>query len=71
MKSVGVSLGRQGKYEQSEAIYKQTLDFRGKVLGRDHTITLESVRDLARVLRQQGRDEEAEKILQSYGVTER
>lgn len=46
-------LNRQGKYEEAEAMHRQTLATREKVLGREHPDTLTSVYCLADLLAKQ------------------
>jgi hypothetical protein len=46
-------LNRQGKYEEAEAMHRQTLATREKVLGREHPDTLTSVYCLAHLLAKQ------------------
>jgi tetratricopeptide (TPR) repeat protein len=55
-------LDRQGKYEEAEAIHRQTLALTEKVLSKEHPDTLGSMNNLARVLDRQGKYEEAEAI---------
>ena len=52
----------QGKYSEAEAIYRQTLQLRETVLGKDHPDTLASMNNLAISLRNQGKYAEAEAI---------
>ncbi|KAI1285126.1 hypothetical protein F5Y03DRAFT_193410 [Xylaria venustula] len=49
-----------GKYNNAELLYRQTLELREGVLGREHPSTLNSMDNLALVLRSQGKYEEAE-----------
>jgi tetratricopeptide (TPR) repeat protein len=53
-------LVRQGKYEEAEAMNRQTLALYETVLGREHPFTLTSMSNLALVLVRQGKYEEAE-----------
>jgi hypothetical protein len=53
-------LDRQGKYEEAEAMNRQTLGLYQTVLGREHPSTLTSMSNLAGVLDRQGKYEEAE-----------
>jgi Tfp pilus assembly protein PilF len=55
-------LSSQGKYEEAEAMERQALEAREKVLGRDHPDTLTSVSNLGLVLSHQGKYDEAESI---------
>ncbi|OCK89205.1 purine and uridine phosphorylase [Cenococcum geophilum 1.58] len=59
---VGCSYRIIGKYKESEIIYRQTLELKKKVLGREHPDTLNSMNNLAVVLGNQGKYEEAEQI---------
>ncbi|KAJ3571480.1 hypothetical protein NPX13_g5363 [Xylaria arbuscula] len=54
-----------GKYDNAELLYRQTLELREEVLGREHPDTLASMNNLAGVLDSQGKYEEAEAILAS------
>ncbi|ORY56847.1 uncharacterized protein BCR38DRAFT_490295 [Pseudomassariella vexata] len=54
-------LDSQGKYEEAERKYRQTLELREKVLGREHPGTLDSINNLANVLDSQGKYKESEK----------
>ncbi|KAI1359309.1 hypothetical protein F5Y08DRAFT_84722 [Xylaria arbuscula] len=49
-----------GKYNNAELLYRQTLELKEGVLGREHPATLASMNNLAGVLRSQGKYEEAE-----------
>jgi tetratricopeptide (TPR) repeat protein len=53
-------LGRQGKYEEAEAMHRQTLKLTKKMLGEEHPNTLRSMNNLALVLYSQGKYGEAE-----------
>jgi tetratricopeptide (TPR) repeat protein len=53
-------LWMQGRYEEVEGIYRQTLKLREKALGQEHPDTLTSMEKLAGVLEMQGKYEEAE-----------
>jgi tetratricopeptide (TPR) repeat protein len=50
----------QGKYEETEVMYRRALKGRENILGMEHPSTLASVNDIATVLQAQGRYEEAE-----------
>jgi tetratricopeptide (TPR) repeat protein len=52
----------QGKYAEAEMMYKKSLGFREKVLGPEHHITAESLNNLAIVLSDMGKLEEAERM---------
>jgi Flp pilus assembly protein TadD len=60
MSNLALVLGRQGKYEEAEAMNRQTLALKETVLGREHPDTLTSMSNLALVLGRQGKYEEAE-----------
>jgi hypothetical protein len=49
-----------GKYREAGLMHQQTLDLKQKALGEEHPSTLDSMNNLANVLRQQGQYEEAE-----------
>lgn len=50
------------RHQDFAVMYRQALDAREKVLGREHPFTLTSVNDLGLVLFSQGKYEEAEVI---------
>ena len=52
----------QGNYSEAEAIYRQTLQLKETVLGKDHPDTLVSLNVLAVSLHSQGKYAEAEAI---------
>ncbi|CAZ86084.1 unnamed protein product [Tuber melanosporum] len=52
----------RGRYEEAENIFRRVLEGREKVLGSDHLDTLTSAHNLALVLGQLGRHNEAEKL---------
>jgi Flp pilus assembly protein TadD len=60
MSNLASVLRSQGKYEEAEAINRQTLAQGEKVLGPEHRFTLKSMSNLAGVLDSQGKYEEAE-----------
>jgi tetratricopeptide (TPR) repeat protein len=60
MSNLAQVLNREGKYEEAEAMLRQTLAIGEKVLGREHPDTLASMNNLALVLDSQGKYEEAE-----------
>ena len=60
MSNLAASLDYQGKYAEAEAMYQQTLQLMGMVLGKDHQHTLMSMNNLALSLRHQGKYAEAE-----------
>jgi tetratricopeptide (TPR) repeat protein len=59
MSNLAHVLGRQGKYEDAEAMNRQTLALKETVLGREHPDTLTSVHNLAHLLAHQHRYHEA------------
>ncbi|KAK5202618.1 Gluconate transport-inducing protein required for gluconate-H+ symport [Exophiala xenobiotica] len=72
--NLALVLEQQGKYEEAEGMHNQTLDLRKKALGEKHPSTLASMNNLAVVLsttsmdnlavvlRQQGKYEDAEQM---------
>ena len=52
----------RGKYEQAEEMRRQELGLRETVLGKEHPDTLTSVNNLAGVVRDQDKYEQAEEI---------
>jgi hypothetical protein len=52
------SLHYQGKYDEAETIYRQTLALMEKVLGKEHPDTLLSMRNLTVLLKIQGKYKE-------------
>jgi tetratricopeptide (TPR) repeat protein len=60
MNNLAGVLESQGKYEDAEAMNRQTLALSETVLGREHPSTLTSMSNLALVLRRQGKYEDAE-----------
>jgi tetratricopeptide (TPR) repeat protein len=59
MNNLAGVLDRQGKYEEAEAMHRQTLATSEKVLGREHPSTLTSVYCLAHLLAKQHMFEES------------
>lgn len=57
----------QGKYEVAEVMNHQALDERGDAMGKEHPEKLGSVNNLATVLRNRAKYEEAEKIIRRAG----
>ena len=51
-----------GKYEEAEQMYRQALELREAVLGKEHPDTLASIDNLARVFRRQGKHKQAEQM---------
>ncbi len=64
MSNLAGVLGRQGKYSEVEAMYRQTLARREKVLGAEHLDTLASIYCLAHFLARQHRYNEADPLYQ-------
>ncbi|KAB5581164.1 hypothetical protein GE09DRAFT_1256464 [Coniochaeta sp. 2T2.1] len=61
-----------GKYKEAEAMYRQTLELRQKVLGAEHPDTLASMNNLAHVLYSLGKYGEAEAMhRQTLELTEK
>jgi tetratricopeptide (TPR) repeat protein len=60
MNNLETVLSDQGKYEQTEEMYRQALRLKEAVLGKEHPSTLRSVNNLAMVLRDQGKYEQVE-----------
>ena len=60
MNSLAYVYYRQGRLEEAEALHRQTLETRRRVLGDDHPDMLRSMYNLANVYDSQGRYEEAE-----------
>lgn len=59
MNNLALSLHRQGKYIEAEAIHQRTLQLREAVLRKEHPDTLASMNNLVSLLRQQGKYKEA------------
>ena len=62
MSNLALVLDNQGKYDKGEKLYRQTLQLREKVLGKEHPNTLDNMNNLASVLYMQGKYDEAEKM---------
>jgi hypothetical protein len=60
MNNLATVLNNQGKYEEVEAMQRQTPALKEKVLGKKHPSTLATMNNLAVVLNNQGKDKEAE-----------
>jgi hypothetical protein len=54
MNNLAIVMGDQGKYEQAEEMYQQTLRLSEMVLGKEHPGALAGMGNLATVLRDQG-----------------
>ena len=59
---VAESYSIYGKYQDAEALYRQTLKLQTQVLGAEHPDTLRSMNNLANTLYSQGKYEEAEAL---------
>jgi tetratricopeptide (TPR) repeat protein len=66
MSNIGTTLLAQGKYEEAEQIYRQTLELMEKVLGKEHPEAHAAMMNMGTVLLKQGKYEEAE---QTYRPT--
>ena len=64
LSKIGRSLSDLGKYQESEAIHRQTLEIREQVLGKTHLLTLHSLNNLAESIRQQGKYNDARQLHQ-------
>jgi tetratricopeptide (TPR) repeat protein len=53
----------QGRYEAAEGLFRQALDIGEKTIGKEHPSYAIRLNNLAAVLLDQGRDEEAEELL--------
>jgi tetratricopeptide (TPR) repeat protein len=62
MNNLAGVLGRQGKYDEAEAIHRQALESRKTVLGKEHLETLTSVYCLAYLLQDRGQYDDASKF---------
>jgi Flp pilus assembly protein TadD, contains TPR repeats len=61
---VGISLTKDGRYDEAKILFVDRLEARESVLGPEHPDTLISVNNLGVVLERQGKHEEAEAIHQ-------
>jgi tetratricopeptide (TPR) repeat protein len=59
MNNLGLVLQQQVKYAEAEAVYRQTVGSKRRVLGDEHPSTRVSMKGLAEVLHSQGKLEEA------------
>lgn len=59
---VGESFRSRGKYDKAEAMYRQALELREKVLDGDHSDILDSMNNLGSLLGNQGKYDEAERM---------
>jgi tetratricopeptide (TPR) repeat protein len=64
LENIGSALSEQKKYEAAEEIYRRAVEGREKVLGKEHTQTLDSVIDLGNAFYNQGKYKAAEEIYQ-------
>jgi serine/threonine protein kinase/Tfp pilus assembly protein PilF len=62
MHDVASAFFAQGRYSEAEALHRQVLEARRRVLGEEHPSTLESMRSLAVVFSGQARHSEAEAL---------
>jgi hypothetical protein len=62
MNNLAQVLGNQGKYEEAEAMHRQTLAMPEKVLGKEHPDTLTSVYCFAHLLANQYQHEESTEL---------
>ncbi|EWG46519.1 hypothetical protein FVEG_06980 [Fusarium verticillioides 7600] len=60
--NVAEALYIQGRYEGAAKLYRETLEMRQKVLGKEHPSTLISMTNLANMLRKIGKYKEAEEM---------
>jgi len=60
MSSLASSLSRQGHYSEAEKLDRETLDMRRRVLGAQHSDTVDSMTNLAGDLFDQHHDSEAD-----------
>ncbi|KAI1382616.1 uncharacterized protein F4822DRAFT_100890 [Hypoxylon trugodes] len=60
--NIAGSYSMLGKYNEAEQMYRQTLELRERMLGREHPSTLASMNNLALVLDSQGKYKEAEQM---------
>ena len=58
-------LGKMGRLEEAEALFRQTLETRRQVIGPEHPATLANIQGLAEVVAARGRRDEAEALLRS------
>ena len=63
MNNLAVLLNTQGRSEEAESLYRQSLAIKKKVLGEDHPSYLSSLNNMARVLEAQGKLSQAEAML--------
>lgn len=66
MEGMVIALHNQGKSENAEQMARELLEMREKLHGRHHPDTLQTATDLAMLLQQQGKSEEAERIHDTY-----
>ena len=55
MNNLADAYSNQGKYAQTEALYRQILEINRRVLGAEHPCTLLSMNDVADALNAQGK----------------
>jgi tetratricopeptide (TPR) repeat protein len=72
MHGLAIILRTEGKYAEAEKIFREVLDKQGRLLGREHPETAETMTQLARDLQSQGRYPEAEKLdREALGIQQR
>jgi hypothetical protein len=62
-------LRNQGHYEEAEQIYREVVQVREKVLGKEHPSRLTSMNNLALVLSNQGKYKAAEQMYYLVALT--
>lgn len=66
MEGMVIALHNHGKSENAEQMARELLEMREELHGRHHPDTLQTATDLAMLLQQQGKNEEAERIHETY-----
>ena len=56
----------EGRYEEAEPLYERALTIAAKTLGPQHPTTREVLNNFSELLRAQGRDKEAKRLLGKY-----
>jgi Flp pilus assembly protein TadD len=62
MNNLAVCLEFQGKFDEAEALYREAIATKERVIGRDHPDTLKTIGNLGGLLRRQGKFNEAERF---------
>ena len=62
LRNLGKLYGAQGHYDKAEPLYRRALAIREQALGAEHQEVAKSLEELAEVLRQAGRAQEAEAL---------